>query len=71
MKSILPENLIDDVPSGFSQAGHLAHINLRDEYKPFGKLIGQVILDKNPLVLTVVDKVNTIANKFRTFPWNY
>ena len=68
LKSILPENLIDDVPSGFSQAGHLAHINLRDEYKPFGKLIGQVILDKNPLVLTVVDKVNTIANKFRTFP---
>lgn len=68
LKSILPENLLSDIPSGFSQAGHLAHLNLREEYKPYGKLIGQIILDKNPLVLTVVDKADTIANKFRTFP---
>ncbi|EMG48434.1 hypothetical protein G210_1005 [Candida maltosa Xu316] len=68
LKSILPEELTNDIPSGFSQAGHLAHLNLRDEYKPYGKLIGQVIMDKNPSVLTVVDKANTIANKFRTFP---
>jgi tRNA (guanine37-N1)-methyltransferase len=68
LKSILPEELLDDIPGGFSQAGHLAHLNLRDEYKPYGKLIGQVILDKNPSLLTVVDKANTIANKFRTFP---
>ncbi|KAI5965607.1 TRM5 [Candida pseudojiufengensis] len=68
LKSILPENLIDEIPQGFSQAGHLAHLNLRDEFKPYGKIIGQIIMDKNPSIKTVVDKKNTIANKFRTFP---
>lgn len=68
LQAILPEHLVDEVPSGYSQAGHLAHLNLRDEFKPYGKLIGQVIMDKNPSIKTVVDKKNTIANKFRTFP---
>ncbi|KAI5955263.1 TRM5 [Candida jiufengensis] len=68
LQSILPEHLIDEIPSGYSQAGHLAHLNLRDEFKPYGKLIGTVIMDKNPSIKTVVDKKNTIANQFRTFP---
>ncbi|KAI3405564.2 TRM5 [Candida oxycetoniae] len=68
LAAILPEELINEVPTGFSQAGHLAHLNLRDEFKPYGKLIGQVILDKNPSLKTVVDKKTTIANQFRTFP---
>ena len=45
-------------------------MNLRDEFKPYGKLIGQVILDKNSKVETVVDKVDTIDTKFRTFKMN-
>ncbi|RCK59541.1 tRNA (guanine(37)-N1)-methyltransferase [Candida viswanathii] len=46
LKSILPEELLDDIPGGFSQAGHLAHLNLRDEYKPYGKLIANTIANK-------------------------
>lgn len=67
LKAVLPENLLDDVPTSFTKAGHLAHLNLRDEYKPYDTVIGQVILDKNPTITTVVDKVDTVGNKFRTF----
>ncbi|KAK6455003.1 Met-10+ like-protein-domain-containing protein [Scheffersomyces xylosifermentans] len=70
LRAVLPENLLDDIPTGFAQAGHVAHLNLRDEFKPFGSLIGQVILDKNSKVETVVDKVDSIATKFRTFKMN-
>ncbi|KAK6465662.1 Met-10+ like-protein-domain-containing protein [Scheffersomyces coipomensis] len=70
LRAILPEELLDEIPSGFAQAGHIAHLNLRDEFKPYGSLIGQVILDKNPKVRTVVDKVDTIDTKFRTFKMN-
>lgn len=68
LRAVLPEDLLDDVPLGYAQAGHVAHLNLRDEFKPYGELIGQVILDKNPKIETVVDKINTIDTKFRTFP---
>lgn len=67
LRAVLPEQLLEEIPGGFSQAGHVAHINLRDEFKPYGKLIGQVILDKNPKVETVVDKLDSIDTKFRTF----
>ncbi|KAK7677421.1 hypothetical protein QCA50_019639 [Cerrena zonata] len=65
--AVLPENLLDEVPTGYAQAGHVAHLNLREEFKPYGSLIGQVILDKNTQVQTVVDKVGSIHTKFRTF----
>lgn len=68
LKAILPEDLTEDIPSGFTQIGHIAHLNLRDEYKPYKGIIGQVILDKNDSVKTVVDKTSTISTKFRTFP---
>ncbi|AET38722.1 tRNA (guanine) methyltransferase Ecym_3225 [Eremothecium cymbalariae DBVPG len=67
LKAILPEEYLDEVPSGFTVTGHIAHLNLRKEFKPFGALIGQVILDKNRQIETVVDKVDSIATKFRTF----
>lgn len=70
LRSVLPEDLISEIPTGFAQAGHVAHLNLRDEFKPYGSLIGQVILDKNSKVETVVDKVDTIDTKFRTFKMN-
>lgn len=70
LRAVLPEDLISEIPTGFAQAGHVAHLNLRDEFKPYGSLIGQVILDKNSKVETVVDKVDTIDTKFRTFKMN-
>lgn len=67
LHAVLPEHLINEVPTGFAQAGHIAHFNLRNEFKEYGPLIGQVILDKNLKIETVVDKLDSIDTKFRTF----
>lgn len=66
LKRLLP-NLVE-IPSSFEQAGHIAHLNLRDEALPHKHLIAQVILDKNPSIKTVVNKVGSIETEFRTFP---
>ena len=65
LRAVLPSDLIDEVPTGFTLTGHVAHLNLRQEFKPYDSLIGQVIMDKNVGVRCVVDKVNSIATKFR------
>ncbi|KAK4058212.1 tRNA(m(1)G37)methyltransferase [Microbotryomycetes sp. JL221] len=67
LQSILPEDLLDESPTSFTQVGHIAHLNLRDEYLPYRHLIGQVILDKNKQIKTVVNKLDTIDNEFRFF----
>lgn len=68
LSSILPDSLHDEIPTSFTIVGHIAHLNLKEEYLPYKEIIGQVILDKNPNVKTVVNKTNTIATEFRTFP---
>lgn len=68
LRAVLPEEFLDEIPTGFTVVGHIAHLNLRQEFKPFASLIGQVILDKNNKIETVVDKVSSIATQFRTFP---
>lgn len=68
LRSVLPEEFLDEVPTGFTITGHVAHLNLRNEFKPYDSLIGQVILDKNNKIECVVDKVSSIATQFRTFP---
>lgn len=67
LSSILPSEYLNEIPSGFTVTGHIAHLNLRNEFKPYGELIGQVILDKNAQIETVVDKIDSINTKFRTF----
>ncbi|KAG0229354.1 tRNA(m(1)G37)methyltransferase [Actinomortierella wolfii] len=67
LKALLPEDVLDEVPSGFTIVGHIAHMNLRDEYLPWKHLIGQVIKDKNPTIRTVVNKTDTIDTTFRFF----
>ncbi len=59
-----------------------AHVNLNDEYLPYKHIIGQLIIDvglivsfgrihiagqKNKIVKTVVNKLNTINHQFRFF----
>lgn len=54
-------------PSAFETVGHIAHVNLRPEHSPHRHAIATVLLDKNPGLRTVVNKVGTITNEFRVF----
>lgn len=73
LDAILPEVSSDDEqnPSGFAQVGHVAHLNLRDQFLPYKHLIGQVLLDKNSQVKTVINKIRVVGTDsvFRTFPY--
>ncbi|EKM61665.1 uncharacterized protein PHACADRAFT_82901 [Phanerochaete carnosa HHB-10118-sp] len=67
ISSVLPEELVEEAPSGFAAVGHIAHLNLRDQYLPYKHTIGQIILDKVRGIKTVVNKLDVIQNKFRVF----
>eukprot|EP01031_Cornospumella_fuschlensis_P027554 gene27554-33280_t len=60
---------LQEIPSSFEMVGHIAHVNLRPEALEYKYLIGEVILVKNKKALkTVVNKVSSIENVYRTFP---
>lgn len=61
------EKLMKSLPNGFEIVGKIAHMNLRDEYLKYKYFIGQLILDKNPSLITVVNKVGKIDNVYRTY----
>lgn len=42
LRAVLPEG--QDVTSGFSRVGHIAHLNLRDHQLPFKRLIGRWVI---------------------------
>ncbi|XP_069807341.1 tRNA (guanine(37)-N1)-methyltransferase isoform X2 [Dendropsophus ebraccatus] len=65
LEAVLPKG--QDVTSSFSRVGHIAHMNLRDHQLPYKNLIGQVILDKNPGLMSVVNKTNIIDSTYRNF----
>ncbi|KAL8916316.1 MAG: hypothetical protein Q9208_008583 [Pyrenodesmia sp. 3 TL-2023] len=69
MTAILPDSEQDEIPVGFSAVGHVAHLNLRDQYMPYKHLIAQVLMDKNPTIRTVINKIDEVGeeNEFRTF----
>ncbi|KAI0141012.1 Met-10+ like-protein-domain-containing protein [Hypoxylon sp. NC0597] len=72
MKSLLPPDLRDEhggIPGGFNQAGHVAHMNLKEKFLPYKKLIAEVLLEKNPSIKTVINKVGDVGteSEFRTF----
>lgn len=70
--AILPEaDEHDEIPSGFTQVGHVAHLNLRDQYLPYKNLIGEILVDKNPGVRTVINKVDDVGeeSEYRTFKY--
>ncbi|EMD32636.1 hypothetical protein CERSUDRAFT_161607 [Gelatoporia subvermispora B] len=67
LQSVLPEDLAEQHPSGFAMVGHIAHLNLPEEYLPYKHIIGQVILEKNSAVRTVVNKLQTIDDADHVF----
>ncbi|BFZ62066.1 tRNA(m(1)G37)methyltransferase [Saitoella coloradoensis] len=67
LSSVLPEDLLGETPGGYTAVGHIAHLNLREQYLPYKYLIGQVILDKNPSLRTVVNKLDSIDTVYRNF----
>jgi tRNA (guanine37-N1)-methyltransferase len=44
-------------------------LNLREPYFPYKEIIAQVIVDKNPSIRTVINKIDDVGaeNEFRTF----
>lgn len=69
MSSILPPDLQDDLPQGFSIVGHIAHFNLRERFLPYKHLIATVLMDKYPHIRTVINKIENVgaSNPYRTF----
>ena len=68
LRAILPDSIDDsEVVSGFEVIGHIAHLNLRECHDKYKFVIGQVILDKNPFLKTVVNKLKTIHSEYRYF----
>ncbi|XP_060938695.1 tRNA (guanine(37)-N1)-methyltransferase [Limanda limanda] len=65
LEAVLPPG--QDVTSAFSRVGHIAHMNLRDHQLLYKSLIGQVIMDKNPGITCVVNKLNIIDSTYRNF----
>ncbi|OZJ04872.1 hypothetical protein BZG36_02604 [Bifiguratus adelaidae] len=66
LRAILPPE-IQEVPTSFTTVGHIAHMNLREEFQPWKHIIGQVILDKNKNITSVINKLDTIDSTFRNF----
>ncbi|EXJ56748.1 tRNA wybutosine-synthesizing protein 2 [Cladophialophora yegresii CBS 114405] len=73
LEAILPEIPEEEkeTPAGFAQVGHVAHVNLREPYLPYKHLIGQILVDKNPNITTVINKTFDVGTEsvFRTFPY--
>ena len=67
LKQLLPNGM--ETPSAFEQVGHVAHVNLREEFLPYKYTIAKVIADKNPRIRTVVNKVGAIDSMFRVPNW--
>ncbi|GAM90511.1 hypothetical protein ANO11243_085550 [Dothideomycetidae sp. 11243] len=70
-EAILPNADTEDVPSSFQNVGHVAHVNLRDQYKPYKHIIAELIVDKNASVTTVINKIDDVGeeSEFRTFKY--
>jgi tRNA (guanine37-N1)-methyltransferase len=43
LRKLLPAHV--QVPASFETVGHIAHLNLTEEARPFGRIIARVLLD--------------------------
>ncbi|PLN82273.1 hypothetical protein BDW42DRAFT_184888 [Aspergillus taichungensis] len=70
---ILPEDLLVEIPQGFTQVGHVLHINLREQFVPYRFMIAEILKDKNPTIRTVIRKTEDVGahSEFRTFPFEH
>lgn len=59
----------EDFATTSTDTNRIAHLNLRDRYLPYKKLIATVLMDKNPTIRTVINKVDDVGteNEYRTF----
>lgn len=55
------------MPSGFETIGDIAHMNLTGKLFDYRYLIGRVVLEKNPIIRTVVTKLGQIESTFRFY----
>ncbi|KAK2812044.1 hypothetical protein FQN50_001753 [Emmonsiellopsis sp. PD_5] len=71
LEAIIPEELVHDAPSGFTQVGHIAHFNLREQYLPYKYMIGEIVRDKHGSIDTVINKIHDVGSSsvFRTFDY--
>ncbi|EQL37510.1 tRNA(m(1)G37)methyltransferase [Blastomyces gilchristii] len=69
--SILPDQELEELPVGFTQVGHVAHFNLREQYLPYRFLLGEILIDKHPQARTVINKTDDVGShsEFRTFSY--
>lgn len=68
VESILPQDV--PRPPIFLKVGHIAHLNLRNPYLPYKHLLANLILDKYPIITTVVNQIQDVGSwsAYRTFP---
>lgn len=71
LSALLPPELHEDIPAGFNTAGHVAHLNLRPQHLPYKQVIGQVLVEKNQHIRTVINKTDNVGteSQFRTFSY--
>lgn len=62
-----------EIPQGFTQVGHVLHINLREQFVPYRFMIAEILKDKNPTIRTVIRKTEDVGahSEFRTFPFEH
>jgi len=48
-----------------------AHLNIREQYLPYKKTIAEVVVDKNPTITTVINKIDDVGehSEYRTFKY--
>ncbi|KAL0633889.1 tRNA(m(1)G37)methyltransferase [Maublancomyces gigas] len=68
IESILPPDLRPAPP--IHKVGHIAHLNLRNPCLPYKYLLANLILDKHPIITTVINKIQDVGSwsAYRTFP---
>jgi tRNA G37 N-methylase Trm5 len=42
-----------EIPSSYEIIGKIAHLNLREKFLPYKKIIGQIILDVSPIIYVI------------------